>query len=201
MADDGTMINFMENAMHLPTLRLTRFDEILVLAIAAHLTFECLPGRQALRVTDILMEVAFAAACIAWIRFDAGERARLTRDLASLPAACGLVLFGVTLYVTGDAGGKPLGTFMLMVLIAPVVEEFVFRSMPLHRHLEQDGYAWKGAGAALFYAIYQDWSGLLTGFVFGLAMAWLYKRTRSVWPCIVAHMLLNFAVFQANVTA
>jgi CAAX prenyl protease-like protein len=53
------------------------------------------------------------------------------------------------------------------------------RSVPLYAVIIQ---------AALFATIH---SMIVAGFVAGLAFGWLYRRTGSLWACIVAHATTN----------
>ena len=43
------------------------------------------------------------------------------------------------------------------------------------------------AGEALYSQIY----GLIVVFIEGIVFGWVYRKTKSVWPCIVAHGLSN----------
>ncbi|NJN02270.1 MAG: CPBP family intramembrane metalloprotease [Leptolyngbyaceae cyanobacterium RM1_1_2] len=78
---------------------------------------------------------------------------------------------------------------LYLVAVAPVTEEFVFRGILLHRW----GTKW-GVPAAvilssvLFGLLHVNPVGL---FVFGLVMALLYLKTRSLWVPIFCHMINN----------
>jgi CAAX prenyl protease-like protein len=83
------------------------------------------------------------------------------------------------------------------VLVAPLAEELFFRgflmrwlvrapvtavdprSVPLRAVLIQ---------AALFATVH---AMIVAGFVAGLAYGWLYRRTGSLWACVVAHATTN----------
>lgn len=45
------------------------------------------------------------------------------------------------------------------------------------------------------YHLYQGFGGFLGNLAMGLAMGWFYKRTRRLWPLIVAHTLLDVVSF------
>jgi membrane protease YdiL (CAAX protease family) len=89
-------------------------------------------------------------------------------------------------------GQSTLGSFFLAVLVAPVMEELVFRGLllqGLRRH-------WPAAPAvlttALLFALFhanpwQFMGPLLLGLFFG----WLTVRSGSLWPAILAHALNN----------
>ena len=80
-------------------------------------------------------------------------------------------------------------SFASVVVIAPVVEEFVFRGLLLHRWREK----WNLKTAAImssviFGVLHAD---LIGAVAFGLAMCYLYVKSQSLWIPIVCHMLNN----------
>jgi len=88
-----------------------------------------------------------------------------------------------------------LATMLLVCLIAPVVEEMLFRGIILRSFLhqyERQRSIW--GSAALFGAahlnVYQFAAALLVGALSG----WLYERGRSLLPCIALHAAFNTAV-------
>lgn len=77
-------------------------------------------------------------------------------------------------------------------VLAPVVEELLFRGVVLRSFLHQYPRGAAIAGSALLFGfahmnIYQFVGA--TGF--GLLSGWLYDRTRSLLPCITLHMAHN----------
>jgi membrane protease YdiL (CAAX protease family) len=88
-----------------------------------------------------------------------------------------------------------LAALLIVCVIAPVVEEMLFRGIILRGFLHQYG-RWQSiwGSAALFGVahlnIYQFAVALLTGVVSG----WLYERSRSLLPCIALHAAFNTAV-------
>jgi membrane protease YdiL (CAAX protease family) len=100
---------------------------------------------------------------------------------------------------TGSEKSIGIGWSLLRLgLIAgfvPVVEELIFRGLILQRMAEKWG--WKPAvlcSSALFAFAHNSVAGLPGHFVFGLFMALLYLRTRSLWVPIFCHMLNNLLV-------
>lgn len=101
----------------------------------------------------------------------------------------GLALFSLGLE-------SPIPVFLAVVILAPFVEELVFR-----------GYAWTGLAArwgapaasvitaVVFTALHVQygWVALSVIFVFGLLLAAARWHTGSVIPCIVLHLLNNLA--------
>jgi hypothetical protein len=77
-------------------------------------------------------------------------------------------------------------------VLAPVVEELLFRGIILQRW----AYRWGTrtgviASSALFALGHGEWFGK---FLFGMLMALLYLRTRRLWVPIVAHGINNFVL-------
>jgi hypothetical protein len=88
--------------------------------------------------------------------------------------------------------GDPARLFLdivAMVVVAPVVEEILFRGILLHRWAARWGTT---TGVVLSSAVFAILHVELVGhFVFGVAMAALYVRTRSLWVPIAAHAVNN----------
>lgn len=92
-------------------------------------------------------------------------------------------------------GADDFATTLVGCVIAPVVEEMLFRGIVLRGFLHRYGRAQAIWGsAALFGAahlnIYQFVSALLIGALSG----WLYERGRSLVPCIALHAAFNTAL-------
>ena len=123
---------------------------------------------------------------------------------------------GVALLVVGEIQGGPQHVvvdlaswrwydLVLGLPIAPLAEEILFRGFVL-RKMQDFARFWPAnlATAGLFVAIHwpywlysQGWNaGLLaaSASIFGLALllGYLVRRTDSLWPSIVTHMLNNF---------
>jgi membrane protease YdiL (CAAX protease family) len=78
------------------------------------------------------------------------------------------------------------------VVAAPIVEELFFRGFLLHRWARRWGTLTAViASSALFAVLHGEWIG---HFLFGVAMAALYLRTRQLWMPVVAHALNNGVV-------
>jgi membrane protease YdiL (CAAX protease family) len=92
-----------------------------------------------------------------------------------------------------------LASFVVMALLAPLVEETVFRGLL---------YGWVAArwgtiaawivSSVLFAAAHYEPAHVILVFPLGLWFGWLRRRTDSLWPSVVAHMVNNgFAVLAA----
>ncbi len=80
-----------------------------------------------------------------------------------------------------------------VVVVAPVVEEFVFRGLLLHRWSRKWGVL-RGvlASTAAFAVLHFSPLGI---FLLGLGIAAIYLRTGSLWLAIIAHGLNNLLAF------
>jgi hypothetical protein len=83
--------------------------------------------------------------------------------------------------------------FLAIVVVAPIVEELLFRGA-MEGHMLQQGKSPRMAiflSALVFGIIHFNPAQSLFAFLLGLAFGWLYYRTGSVVPGIVGHMLNN----------
>lgn len=88
-----------------------------------------------------------------------------------------------------------VASIVTMCILAPVLEEMLFRGIILRSFLLQYSRANAIFGSAVLFGlahlnIYQFVVGLLVG----IFLAWLYERARSLWPCILCHAAYNSAV-------
>jgi membrane protease YdiL (CAAX protease family) len=89
--------------------------------------------------------------------------------------------------------GGGVASFIAICLIAPFVEEMLFRGIFLRSFLVLYSPTRSVIYASLLFAlahrnIYQGAVALLIGLFFG----WLYVKTRSLWPSIMGHASYNF---------
>ena len=134
--------------------------------------------------------------------------------------AAGGVMAGAALKVIGDAalsletrltasgpvGNNPLALqpnafqgvvaiallALAAVVAAPLAEELFFRGL-LYGWLRT---RWRWPAAALvasvvFAAAHGNWELLLPLFLAGIGLCWLYERSGSLWPSVLAHATLN----------
>jgi len=89
---------------------------------------------------------------------------------------------------------------ILAVIVAPIAEETFFRGFIFTGISKRWGYSWgvviSGALFAVAHvlnvALYPSEAATLVPiFILGMLLAWLYKRTGSLWPCIFAHFAYN----------
>lgn len=88
-----------------------------------------------------------------------------------------------------------LASIVTVCILAPVLEEMLFRGLILRSFLNQYSRARAILGSAILFGfahmnIYQFVVALVLGTIFG----WLYERTRSLWPGILLHAVYNSCV-------
>lgn len=84
-------------------------------------------------------------------------------------------------------------SFVSLVILAPFLEEFLFRGYLLHRWTKKWG-LWTGVlfSSLLFGVIHPD---ILGATATGIGFAMLYLKTRTLWAPIVAHAIYNLLVW------
>lgn len=87
---------------------------------------------------------------------------------------------------------EPWLVVVAMVIVAPIAEEVFFRGVAFNAWLRERGrrFAYIGS-AALFAAIHASLVSLVPIFLLGLALAWVYRRTRSLVAPIAMHATFN----------
>lgn len=86
----------------------------------------------------------------------------------------------------------PFVVVVAVVVLAPIAEEAFFRGVAFNAWLRERGVRFAYiASAALFAAIHASLVSLLPIFALGLALAWVYRRTRSLLAPIAMHATVN----------
>ncbi|MBI4201232.1 MAG: CPBP family intramembrane metalloprotease [Chloroflexi bacterium] len=94
-----------------------------------------------------------------------------------------------------------LATFSLAVLVAPAAEEVFFRGFLLPAFVARWGFAPGAVLVSLLFAMSHGVPALLApAFISGLLLAWLYRRTGSLWNCVLAHTAQNAMAFAVAVS-
>lgn len=112
-----------------------------------------------------------------------GELVSVLDDLISLPVPEELKAF---------FSNPSLAILVLTCLLAPVLEEMLFRGIVLRSFLLQ--YERRSAmlgSAVVFGFAHLNSIQFVVAFTMGLVLGWLYERTRSLWPGILLHMAFN----------
>ena len=102
--------------------------------------------------------------------------------------------------IGGELGvGNPsiviaVAAVLMIVLLAPVAEELFFRGF-LFAGLRTRWSLWPAAiTSGLIFGLVHAPTGITTVVplaALGFALCWLYDRTGSLWPCVIAHMINN----------
>lgn len=81
---------------------------------------------------------------------------------------------------------------LLAMLVAPLAEETFFRGFVFAGLSKRYGFWWGAIiSAGLFAVAHASIAALIPIFLVGLLLAWLYARTRSLWPCMAVHAMYN----------
>ena len=90
-------------------------------------------------------------------------------------------------------------TGIFVVLVAPVVEELFFRGF-LYQALRNSWGTVLGVigSGAIFGGIHFEPDKFVPLFVLGVALAMLFQKTRSVWPCIMLHAINNTLAYAVS---
>jgi membrane protease YdiL (CAAX protease family) len=81
---------------------------------------------------------------------------------------------------------------LAVVILAPIAEEVFFRGVVFNALLREAGSRWAYIGsAALFAVIHLEPVAMLPLFALGLALAWVYQRTRNLLAPIAMHATVN----------
>jgi membrane protease YdiL (CAAX protease family) len=107
--------------------------------------------------------------------------------------------------VTRDLGfGEgPLGSTaaaLLIIVAAPISEEMFFRGFMFAGLRRSAPFVVAAVISSCVWGLFHytgagSWGVVLQLSLFGLALAWLYERTGSIWPTIAVHALNNAIAF------
>ncbi len=101
----------------------------------------------------------------------------------------------VTKGITALAHNGTLGVVSICI-VAPIVEEIVFRGIMLRGLLSSYSTAQAIFFSSILFSLYHfNIDQLFHTFLFGIFFGWLYTKTYSLWPSIIAHMLFNIIAF------
>ena len=79
-------------------------------------------------------------------------------------------------------------TFQALAVVTPVVEEVFFRGFVFAGLAPRLGVGWAMVVSSVVFSVFHlDVGVFIPIFVTGLLLAWLYHRTGSLWPGVLAH--------------
>jgi membrane protease YdiL (CAAX protease family) len=85
----------------------------------------------------------------------------------------------------------------LAVLVAPWAEEFLFRGL-MFRAMRSQWRFWPAmAVSSAFFMVLHPVSAWPMVFLLGASNAWLFVRSRRLWPCVLLHFVYNLCVIGA----
>jgi hypothetical protein len=91
-----------------------------------------------------------------------------------------------------ERGSGSLGVIIGACILAPVLEEMLFRGIILRSFLTQySRWVAIGGSALLFGLAHMNIYQCAVGLVIGVVNGWLYERTDSLLPCITLHAAYN----------
>ena len=82
--------------------------------------------------------------------------------------------------------------FLTLAVVPAFVEELLFRGLILENLLPCGKTVAILGSAFLFGMMHQNVEQLLYATGAGVVFGWIYVRTRSIWPCVLAHFINNF---------
>lgn len=94
------------------------------------------------------------------------------------------------LYMVEDSG--LLATFVFMVIVAPIMEELLFRQILYKKLLPYGNKTYVFFTAITFALLHGNINQLIYAFMLGIVFAGVRIYTGSVKPCIALHMIINF---------
>ena len=87
--------------------------------------------------------------------------------------------------------------FIIAVIMAPIVEEFLFRGVILHRFTVKWGIKWAVLASSLIFGFLH--SDIIGAFIFALVMCILYIKTACILVPILAHMINNLLAYGTQI--
>ncbi|UTA53522.1 CPBP family intramembrane metalloprotease [Lysobacter soli] len=144
-----------------------------------------LGDRTALRTWWVVLLMWGALIAIGWVLTFVQTRLGVNLETTQTRMVAAMVEGGAQL-------GGPMLSLLILALVGPVFEEFVFRGLLLGGLSRHISFGWANTLQALgFAAMHDDPPRFLYYFAMGLFGGWLVKRTGSLAPTIALHVLNN----------
>lgn len=85
---------------------------------------------------------------------------------------------------------------VIIIGLAPLLEEVFFRGFVLQGLVNKMGRAAGAIATALLFAVlHLQFSNFIPIFILGLILSFLFIRAKSIWPCIWFHIINNIIAF------
>lgn len=95
---------------------------------------------------------------------------------------------------------SPWAAFILIVVAAPLSEEFIFRGILLRSFVPRYGRNGAILASAIFFSLVHIYPVKLLGMlVAGMLLGWVAARVGSLWPGVLAHAFNNGIAFAAMI--
>jgi hypothetical protein len=112
--------------------------------------------------------------------------------------------------VTSMAKLNPNTMIVIGVLLAPIVEEVLFRGV-VFGTIRKKSRVLAYIVSALLFAVYHLWEYMLTGFSWdlvlyllqyipaGIILCWCYERSKNIWGSVFLHMMINYVSITVSI--
>lgn len=92
--------------------------------------------------------------------------------------------------------GPIIFAFLVACIATPIAEEFVFRGLMLGFSMSTRKFVRTTIVTSLAFSLMHfKKPELLSIFCFSIGMAFLYRRSGSLWPCVISHSIANTLAF------
>lgn len=130
----------------------------------------------------VLLRIAYLIPVYLWAKFGGAGQAMTTEEtIGAMYAQHG-----------------PLATYLLVALLTPLVEEFIFRGVLLQGFAQHITFRWANILQALIFAsLHDNLPALPLLFAFGLVAGILTRKAGGLLPAIVLHVFFNITAIIA----
>ena len=98
------------------------------------------------------------------------------------------------------SGAAVVFTFQAIAVVTPITEELFVRGFVMRGLMARMSPGWALVASAVIFSLFHvSPEVLIPVFVTGLLLGWLYQRTASLWPGILAHAAQNALALAAGV--
>lgn len=177
------------------TKDLFNFWYTMIVATTTLITYSLIAGKDQLKTVYNFrwkwVLVGLFAATILYVLFLAGDYfSKLLFDFAGKQID--------NIYSTKSQSGQIFIGLALLLLIGPA-EEIFWRGFAQHNLSLEYGDLRGYLITAAIYALVHIWSFnfmlIMAALICGLFWGWMYKKYKSIWPCIISHAVWDLVIF------